>query len=84
MTFEGDSQNIQDLVNSLVGLANANKLTGLWDHVRFAECKKNYTEIDTQVVVQSERNSRKNVEMRAHFRRQLDLNLKILIERSLD
>ncbi len=72
---------IHQLVNDLVGLANANKLTGLWDHVRFAECKKDNTEIDGRRVIQSERNSRKNVEARARFRKLLDLRLKSLVER---
>lgn len=77
-------RNVQELVDGLVGLANANKLTGLWDHVRFAECKKEDMEINVGRVVISERNSRQNVEARACFRKLLDLKLKILLESYAD
>jgi hypothetical protein len=69
---------IELLVDSIAGLAAANRLTGLWDHVRFDECKKRDDDIDTSLVIRAERNARKNVELRAHFRRNIDLALKRL------
>ena len=71
---------IELLVDSIAGLAAANRLTGLWDHVRFDECKKPDDQIDASLVIRAERNARKNVELRAHFRRKIDLALKRLAE----
>jgi hypothetical protein len=73
-------ENIKLLVDSIAGLAAANRLTGLWDHVRFDECKKPDHLIDAQLVIFAERNARKNVELRAFYRKRIDLALKQLAE----
>jgi hypothetical protein len=72
---------IHGLIEAIEGLARANRLTGLWDHVRFEECKKADALIDTSQVILSERQSRKNVELRAYYRREIDKSLAGLVNR---
>jgi len=80
MTQDHDTnQAIDELVAAICSLAAANRLTGLWDHVRFNECKKNDDDIDPALVVLSERRSRHNVEQRAVHRTRIDQAFKSLI-----
>ena len=79
MNDEQELKKIKDLTYELADavskLAIANRYTGLWDHVRFEECKKPFNEINHKRVYISEKNSRFNVEERAVQRRRLDLIL---------
>ena len=70
---------ISDFIDAVCELAKVNRLTGLWDHVRFEECKKEYQEVDNFKIYTSEKNSRKNVELRAVHRKKLDTILSKLI-----
>ena len=73
MSSNADLRRIVDeLIDAMESLATANRLTGLWDHVRFEECKKSDDMIDVDRVILSERRSRANVELRAKHRRALD------------
>jgi hypothetical protein len=72
-------QDVDELVDAICSLAAANRLTGLWDHVRFNECKKDDLHIDAKLVVLSERRSRYNVEQRAVQRTRIDRSFKSLI-----
>jgi hypothetical protein len=36
---------VDELIDAICGLAAANRFTGLWDHVRFSECKRPDAEI---------------------------------------
>jgi hypothetical protein len=63
---------ITDFSDAICNLARVNRLTGLWDHVRFEECKKDFSEVDNFRIYTSEKNSRKNVELRAVHRKKLD------------
>lgn len=72
-------QAIDEFVDAICSLAAANRLTGLWDHVRFHECKKVDAEIDAELVVLSERRSRYNVEQRAVHRTRIDQSFRSLI-----
>ena len=71
------SSKILEFVDAICDLAKANRQTGLWDHVRFEECKKPFSEVDPAIIYLSEKNSRKNVEDRAVQRKILD---KVLVE----
>jgi len=73
------SELVNQLVDAICGLAAANRRTGLWDHVRFHECSKPDLEIGTKLVVQSERKSRRNVELRAVHRATIDRLLSQII-----
>ncbi len=66
------SSEIEELIEAICKLSQVNRLTGIWDHVRFEECKKTDDTINYELVVKSERNSRKNVELRAYYRRLID------------
>lgn len=66
------SSKILEFVDAVCDLAKANRQTGLWDHVRFEECKKPFAEVDPAIIYLSEKNSRKNVEDRAVQRKILD------------
>lgn len=46
---------VDELIDAICGLAAANRFTGLWDHVRFSECKRPDAEIRSDVVILSER-----------------------------
>ena len=75
--------NINEFVEAVSNLAIANRLTGLWDHVRFEECKKAFSDVDPQRIYLSEKNSRKNVEERAVQRKKLDLLLVNILAESI-
>lgn len=63
---------VDELIDAIESLATANRLTGLWDHVRFEECKKPDELVDVNRVVLAERRARVNVELRAKHRRAID------------
>ena len=65
-------QLVSELVQAICDLAIANRLTGLWDHVRHEECKKLFNECDLPLIYLSEKKSRSNVEERAIQRLKLD------------
>ena len=70
---------ITDFVEAICDLAKANRKTGLWDHMRFEECKKPFSEVDSELIYLSEKNSRQNVEERAVQRKVLDKVLQKLL-----
>jgi hypothetical protein len=61
------------LVEEISTLARANRAVGYWDHLRFNEVKKE--KIDYEILLLSEKNSRKNVEQRAKSRTEIDRTL---------
>jgi hypothetical protein len=61
------------LVEEISALARANRAVGYWDHLRFNEVKKE--KIDYEILLLSEKNSRKNVEQRAKSRTEIDRTL---------
>ena len=61
------------LVEEISVLARANRAVGYWDHLRFNEVKK--ANIDFEILLLSEKNSRKNVEQRARSRSEIDRTL---------
>lgn len=71
---------INEFVDAICELAKVNRLTGLWDHVRFEECKKEFVNVDNFRIYTSEKNSRKNVELRAIHRKTIDGVLSELIK----
>ena len=75
--------NINEFIEAVSNLAIANRLTGLWDHVRFEECKKAFFDVDPERIYLSEKNSRKNVEERAVQRKKLDLLLVSILAESI-
>jgi hypothetical protein len=72
-----NSEKIAHLVNEISVLARANRAVGYWDHLRFNEVKKN--EVNFDILLLSEKNSRENVEQRAKSRTEIDRTLKELI-----
>ena len=70
---------ITDFVEAICNLAKANRKTGLWDHMRFQECKKPFSQVDSELIYLSEKNSRQNVEERAVQRKVLDNVLQKLL-----
>lgn len=82
MTEDEVKQEIHILVESICNLAKVNRLTGIWDHIRFEESKKNIKEVDVIKIVQSEKNSRYNVEQRAVYRKSIDKQIMILFKGS--
>ena len=61
------------LVEEISTLARANRAVGYWDHLRFNEVKK--VDINFEILLLSEKNSRKNVEQRAKSRTEIDRTL---------
>ncbi|GEM_PF-5178286 len=66
---------IRTFVEAVCQLSKANCLTGIWDNRRFRECRKPFAEVDAAYVYKTEKLSRKNVELRATYRAQLDVCL---------
>jgi hypothetical protein len=64
---------ILHLVEEISTLARANKAVGYWDHLRFNEVKKQNVNFD--ILLLSEKNSRENVEQRAKSRSEIDRTL---------
>ena len=61
------------LVEEISILARANRAVGYWDHLRFNEVKK--VDVNFEILLLSEKNSRKNVEQRARSRTEIDRTL---------
>ena len=74
-----DSKDVDVFLDSICELAKVNRLTGLWDHIRFEEAKKDLHMISLETMYFSEKNSRKNVESRAIQRKKIDQVLQKLI-----
>jgi hypothetical protein len=72
-----NSEKIVHLVEEISVLARANRAVGFWDHLRFNEVKKQ--NIDFDLLLLSERNSRINVEQRARSRSEIDRTLSEII-----
>lgn len=63
------------LFNAIIGLSEANYLTGVWDNRRNSLCQKSFdefTEEEKAYLYHTEKMSRKNVEMRAVHRKEID------------
>lgn len=73
--------NLKKIVKNISFLSKSNRLTGIWDNIRFQECKKKYIDADIKLVYSSEKNSRKNVENRGVARSNLDLHLKDIFDK---
>ena len=61
------------LVEEISTLARANRAVGYWDHLRFNEVKK--VDVNFEILLLSEKNSRENVEQRARSRTEIDRTL---------
>lgn len=70
---------ISQLVEHFCQLSKVNRLTGIWDNRRFQECKKPFSEVDPEFVYKTEKLSRKNVELRAIHRTQIDVLLEQIL-----
>ena len=66
------SQTTHDFANAIAELNIANRLTGIWDNRRFNHCKKPVEKTSHEFIYLTEKNSRKNVELRAKYRTQID------------
>ena len=64
---------IEQFIEAVCQLSKSNRLTGIWDNRRFQECKKPFGEVDTAYLYKTEKLSRKNVELRAVHRTQIDI-----------
>lgn len=71
---------IEQFIEAVCQLSRANRLTGIWDNRRFQECKKPFEQVDAAYLYKTEKLSRKNVELRAVCRTQID----VLFERLLN
>lgn len=71
---------INQFIDAVCALSQANRLTGIWDNRRFQECKKPYEQVDTKFLYLTEKLSRKNVELRAVHRKAIDILFKQLLE----
>ena len=82
MSEHPKQRHIDDFVSAIEGLSKANRLTGLWDNKRFQLCKKPFTQFNEKekaYLYQTEKESRRNVELRALYRKQIDISIKGLI-----
>jgi hypothetical protein len=75
-----ENQDIKVLIDAICELSKVNRLRGLWDHIRFEECKKSYNQIDSALVYKSEKHSRFNVEQRAIQRKIIDRQIKKIFQ----
>jgi hypothetical protein len=64
---------IEEFVEAVCQLSKANRLTGIWDNRRFQACKKPLEQVDHAYLYRTEKLSRKNVELRAVHRTQIDV-----------
>jgi len=60
-------------VDAVCDLSRANTLTGIWDNRRFQACKRPVEEVDPAFLYKTEKLSRRNVEVRAVCRTQIDV-----------
>ena len=63
---------IHEFVDAVCALSRSNTLTGIWDNRRFQHCKNPVEDIDKAYLYKTEKLSRKNVELRAVHRKQID------------
>ena len=56
----------------IASLCEVNRLTGIYDNLRFVEAKKPVEEADLNFIYLTEKLSRKNVELRAFYRTKID------------
>ena len=68
-----------NLSNLIKDLTVANRLTGIYDNLRNEECKKDLNSVNHEFIYMTEKKSRKNVELRAFYRTQIDKYIKKLI-----
>ena len=71
---------VELLVEAICNLAKVNRLTGIWDHVRFEESKNSIDKINILKMLESEKKSRFNVEQRAVYRKIIDKQFLILFK----
>tara|TARA_Y100000768_G_C23823468_1_gene607717 strand:+ start:527 stop:754 length:228 start_codon:yes stop_codon:yes gene_type:complete len=69
-------KNLKNIVRNISLLAKSNRLTGIWDNIRFQECKKEFNSTNLELVYLSEKKGRKSVENRGKARSNLDESLK--------
>ena len=72
----------REIAQAIADLTEANWLTGQWDNERFQLCKKEYNqmdEFDKKYLYTTEKNSRRNVELRAAKRKIIEDNFQKLI-----
>lgn len=72
--------NLLLFVDAIANLAKVNRLTGLWDHRRGDEASKGLGNARVEILIKSELQSRRNVELRARYRKEIDELIKTLIE----
>ncbi len=72
-------QFIEAFVEAICQLSKANRLTGIWDNRRFQECKKEFEKVNAPYLYKTEKLSRKNVELRAVYRTQIDVEFEKLL-----
>ena len=65
--------------NLIINLTVANRLTGIYDNLRNEECKKEIDQVDHKFIYMTEKKSRKNVELRALYRTEIDKFINALI-----
>ena len=65
-----------DLTTLLTELTKVNRLTGIYDNLRFQEAKKDIDSADLRFIYKTEKISRKNVELRAFWRTKIDEYIK--------
>lgn len=63
---------IKEFVDAVCELSKANTKTGIWDNRRFQACKQPVEKVDHEYLYKTEKLSRKNVELRAVYRRRVD------------
>ena len=68
--------NLSELIKEL---NVANRRTGIYDNLRNEECKKDLNSVNHEFIYMTEKKSRKNVELRAFYRTQIDKYIKKLI-----
>ena len=83
----GITSAIDDFVAAISGLSKANRKTGIWDNRRFNLCKRPFEELsesDKAYLYKTEKNSRKNVELRATYRCKIDRSLEMIVSKRGD
>ena len=78
--MRAEKEILEGFVEAICQLSKVNRLTGIWDNRRFQECKKPVEQVDCRYLYKTEKLSRKNVELRAIYRTQID----VLFEKLLD
>ena len=73
------SELIRNFLEAIFELSKVNRLTGIWDNRRFQECKKEFKDVNYHYLYKSEKMSRRNVELRAVYRAQIDVLFEALL-----